>query len=74
MFGPGVDEAIDRYANPSHELLGVLQLFGVSQKLIASYEITDDEAIGFNDGGDEIVRVPIVEPVIVRPPERLNIT
>ena len=74
MFGPGVDEAIAKYANPSHELLGVLQLFGATQKLIASYEITADEAIGFNAGGREIVRVPIVEPVIVRPPERLNIT
>ena len=74
MFGPGVDEALERYANPSHELLGVLQLFGATQKLLASYEITEDEAIGFNAGGREIVRVPIVEPVIVRPPERLNVT
>ncbi|MDO8616042.1 MAG: nitrate oxidoreductase subunit beta, partial [Dehalococcoidia bacterium] len=74
MFGPGVDEAIERYANPSPELLGVLQLFGATQKLIFSYQLADEAAIGFNEAGQEIVRVPIVEPVIVRPPERLNIT
>src|SRR3972149_4768934 len=70
MFGPGVDEAIAKYANPSHELLGVLQLFGATQKLIASSEITAGDGIGFNASGREIVRVPIVEPGIARPPER----
>ncbi len=41
MFGPGVDEAIDRYTNPSRELLAVLQLFRASQKIIFRYEIED---------------------------------
>ncbi|MDP2950489.1 MAG: nitrate oxidoreductase subunit beta [Chloroflexota bacterium] len=74
MFGPGVEDAIDRYSNPSEELLGVLQLFGSTQRLIFSYEITDEAAIGFDEKGREIVRVPIEEPVIVRPPQHLNIT
>ncbi len=39
MFGPGVDAAIERYAKPSRELLAVLQLFRVTQKIIFSYEI-----------------------------------
>ncbi len=39
MFGPGVDEAIDRYANPSRELLAVLQLFRAAQAIVFKYEI-----------------------------------
>ena len=74
MFGPGVDRAIERYANPSQELLGVLQLFGVTQALIASYDITADDAIGYAADGAEVVRVPIYDSVIVRPDRHLNIT
>jgi len=39
MFGPGVDRAIERYANPDRELLAVLQLFRRSNKIIFRYEI-----------------------------------
>ncbi|MEJ5220616.1 MAG: 4Fe-4S dicluster domain-containing protein [Tepidiforma sp.] len=39
MFGPGVDDAIARYTNPSRELLAVLQLFRATQKIIFSYRI-----------------------------------
>ncbi len=74
LFGPGVEKAIERYANPSHELLGVLQLFGATQKLLRSYEVTATEAIGFDENGIEAVRVPIMEPVVVRPATHLNIT
>ncbi len=45
MFGPGVDEAIDRYSNPSRELLAVLQLFRASQKIIFRYEIEEGEKV-----------------------------
>ncbi len=74
MFGPGVDDAIAAYANPSPELLGVLQLFGTTQKVIFSYDVTDAEAIGYGRDGQEVVRVPIVEQVIVRPDKHLNVT
>ncbi len=39
MFGPGADDAIARYTNPSRELLAVLQLFRATQKIIFSYRI-----------------------------------
>ncbi len=39
MFGPGVDDAIAAYTNPSRETLGVLQLFRATQKIIFSYKI-----------------------------------
>jgi len=41
MFGPGVDQAIDRYNNPSRELLAVLQLFRRSNRIIFRYEIQE---------------------------------
>ncbi len=38
MFGPGVDEAIERYIYPDRELLAVLQLFRRSNRIIFRYE------------------------------------
>ena len=38
MFGPGVDAAIERYTNPSRELLALLQLFRVTQFMVFRYE------------------------------------
>ncbi|MBI4571394.1 MAG: 4Fe-4S dicluster domain-containing protein, partial [Chloroflexi bacterium] len=39
MFGPGVDQAIERYAAPDRELLAVLQLFRAHQQIIFQYRI-----------------------------------
>jgi nitrate reductase / nitrite oxidoreductase, beta subunit len=39
MFGPGVDEAIERYSAPDRELLAVLQLFGKDARICSRYEI-----------------------------------
>ncbi len=39
MFGPGVDEAIERYTAPSRELLAVLQLFRTTQRIIFKFEV-----------------------------------
>ena len=74
MFGSGVDNAIAKYASPSPKLLGVLQLFGATQKILFSYEITANDAVGFDENGVEVVRVPIDEPIVVRPAQHLNIT
>ncbi|RIK46322.1 MAG: nitrate oxidoreductase subunit beta [Chloroflexi bacterium] len=41
MFGPGVDQAIERYTAPARELLAVLQLFRTTQKMIFRYEIEE---------------------------------
>jgi nitrate reductase beta subunit len=41
MFGPGVDDAIERYTNPDRELLAVLQLFRRSNRIIFRYEIKE---------------------------------
>ncbi|HLF70489.1 MAG TPA: 4Fe-4S dicluster domain-containing protein [Actinomycetota bacterium] len=39
MFGPGVDDAIERYRDPSRELLAVLQLFRATRTIIFRYEV-----------------------------------
>jgi len=41
MFGPGVDAALETYANPDRELLAVLQLFRRSNLIIFRYEIEE---------------------------------
>ncbi len=41
MFGPGVNEATEKYVAPSRELLAVLQLFRAGQKIIFRYEIEE---------------------------------
>ncbi len=39
MFGPGVDEAIEKYSAPSREILAVFQLFRTTQTMISRFEI-----------------------------------
>ncbi len=45
LFGPGVDHAIERYSNPSRELLAVLQLFRATQQIIFRYEFEEGEQV-----------------------------
>jgi nitrate reductase beta subunit len=45
MFGPGVDEAIERYSYPDRELLAVLQLFRRSNRIIFRYDIKEGPKI-----------------------------
>ncbi len=49
MFGPGAKKAVEKIAKPSHELLGILQLFGVTQGIIHSYAIDERDAVGFDE-------------------------
>ena len=39
MFGPGVDNAIEKYLVPSRELLAVLQLWRASQQILFRYDV-----------------------------------
>ena len=90
MFGPGVEEAIEKYQNPDRELLAVLQLFRRNQEIIFRYGIEkgpevfktklrgkpftmfNDTVIAYDDGGKEIFRTTVEEPIHVRPKERTN--
>jgi nitrate reductase beta subunit len=46
MFGPGVDEAIDRYSSPSRELLAILQLFRAQREILFKFEIKKGPLVG----------------------------
>lgn len=41
MFGPGVDEAIDKFMVPSRERLAVMSLFRMAQAIIFEYKIEE---------------------------------
>jgi nitrate reductase beta subunit len=41
MFGPGVDQAVERYTDPDRELRAVLQLFRRSNRIIFRYEVKE---------------------------------
>lgn len=71
MFGPGARSAIDTYLGAMEggdkELLGVLLLNLASERIITKFKIEADQAIGWDDEGDEVARVPLKEPTMVRP-------
>ncbi len=45
MFGPGVDEAIEKYITPSRKLLAVLQLFRATQRILYRFEIKEGKKV-----------------------------
>lgn len=62
MFGPGVDEAIERYTYPSRELLAVLQLFRAQREIVFRYEIKEggkvyDREVTMPDGSKKALAV-----------------
>lgn len=69
MFGPNVDETIEIYKNmkDDKELLAAFILFGNTEQIIHSYKAEEKHAVGYNQLGDEVVRVPYTEPVFLRP-------
>ena len=68
MFGPGVDQAIERYnqAKDDPEMLGVFMLMGATERWIEKFRVIRGDAIGYDAKGDEIARVPLKEPVYIR--------
>lgn len=69
MFHPRVEEAIKIYNNIKEDknLLGLLALLGSTNRIISSFKVTEDQAIGSDEKGQEIIRVPLKEPIYERP-------
>lgn len=69
MFGPGVDEAVEMYKNLKNDkdLLAAFLLFGNSPKTIHHYKREGDFTVGYNEKGEVVTKVPMTEPVYVRP-------
>ena len=70
MFGPGAPAAIETYRSAAQDrtLAGLLTLFGCTESTIDRFAVREDTAIGWNDKGEELVRVPLREPVTIRAP------
>jgi nitrate reductase beta subunit len=68
MFGPNVDAALETYRNApkDKDLAGLLTLFGSTEMIVAKWKRADEQMIGYDESGKEIVRVPLREPVHVR--------
>jgi len=69
MFGPGVQAAVAAYRNAKNDktLAGLFALFGSTERTIPFFKIVGDYAVALDDTKKEIMRVPIYEPVFVRP-------
>jgi nitrate reductase beta subunit len=68
MFGWGVEEAIKTYrrAKDDTKLLAALLLFGSTPDIIHRYKVEGRYAVGYDESGTEMVRVPLREPIVVR--------
>lgn len=68
MFGPGVDDAIETYRNvhDDKKLLAAFLLFGNTPKIMTRFEAGEKEAVGYNEKGEEVCRVPTTEPFFER--------
>ncbi|OFY86811.1 MAG: dehydrogenase [Bacteroidetes bacterium RIFCSPLOWO2_12_FULL_35_15] len=69
MFGPGVDKAVEMYKNLKNDpdLLAAFLLFGNTPKTIHHYKREGDFTVGYNEAGEVLTKVPMTEPVYVRP-------
>ena len=68
MFGAGAEEAVKIYRkiHEDKKLLAAFLLFGNTPKIITRFEALENEAVGYNETGEEVVRVPYTEPFFQR--------
>ncbi|OQW90656.1 MAG: dehydrogenase [Beggiatoa sp. IS2] len=68
LFGPGVEQSKKLYANlkEDKQLLGALLLFGSTEYIVDKFKVEGNEVIGWNAKGEEVTRVPFVEPIYIR--------
>lgn len=70
MFGPNVDEAIERYKNLHNDPIakGLLVLMGSTDRIMHRFDVIGNEATGYDEKGEKIVSVPITEKFLERDP------
>lgn len=68
MFGPKVDQAIANYKNLKNDPVaqGLMVLIGSSDRILHSFKVKAGIAFGYDEKGDEIVSVPVTEPMFER--------
>lgn len=69
MFGPKVDDAIKQYKKIKDDpkTQGLLVLLGSTDRIMHSFDVKHGVAYGYDEKGDEIVSVPVVEHSYERP-------
>jgi len=69
LFGPGAGAAMKMYrtAATDMDLAGLLCLFGSSEMVMSKWRRQGEMVSGLDDKGTELVKVPLREPVHVRP-------
>ena len=71
LFGPRAEEAVKTYLRAAQEgdqtLIGLLMLFGSTPFIIHRFRVKNGFAYGYNEQGVELVKVPIKEPIHIRP-------
>lgn len=69
LFGPDVEEAVKKYkqAHNDKTLKGLLMLLVSTNKIIRRFALKGDEVFGYDASGNEVVHVPINEPIYERP-------
>ncbi len=65
MFGPNVGDAIETYKKRDPKLVGLLSLFGSTDKVVEKFSVAEGQAAAFQ-GGKEVVKVPVMEPIVFR--------
>ncbi|MEM0439448.1 MAG: dehydrogenase [Desulfurococcaceae archaeon] len=72
MFGPMGEEAVNNYVRAIEkqdiEVIGALILSNSTDRIIHRFKVIGGEYVaGYNEKGNEVIRVPITEQVVVRP-------
>jgi nitrate reductase beta subunit len=70
LFGPGAAHAVEIYRRAHEgngEMAALIKLFGCTTGVVAQFKTSSDSAAAIGGSGEELVRVPIKEPVTVRP-------
>lgn len=69
LFGPGAAEAMKAYRNAMNDpdLAGLLCLFGSTEAMVSRFSRQAGMVMGRDEKGAEVVRVPMHEPVHLRP-------
>jgi len=64
-----VEQAIATYKTVAQDrkLLGALTLFGATPEISFYFRVDGDTVVGYDAKQAEIVRVPIKEPIVIRP-------
>jgi nitrate reductase / nitrite oxidoreductase, beta subunit len=69
LFGPRATEAVKTYRNAfnDRDLAGLLCLFGSTERMVTRFTRQGDIVTGIEDSGAAAVRIPMNEPVHIRP-------